>query len=309
MRKILLILFVQLSILSCKKDYLESKFKLTNSASYYPNNEWKNEFNYKDTNLFNISLEEETNIPEIMVEFDNELYPLTFDFGNSKDILITTALENEINYTTIKESETWWPDGSFRGYVYVINIPKMKLLNIEYLNVPATLADWKIYSSNPFNGCVSMDYFSDLRFTLDYKQKILACSNQTFTYDSSTDEYLIINLIKFDYHPYGVHFMGEVNNVKSLIYFDTGRSKTMIKKGLVDPEKVISDKTGTFYNGVIPVKFDQLKIELQFPRVDDLDRGIDYDYPVGIAVGSDILQYFVITIDRTENNDKLIVHK
>lgn len=183
------------------------------------------------------------------------------------------------------------------------------LINKEYLNIPATLSDWKIYSSSPFYGCVSMDYFSDLRFTLDYKQKLLACIHQPFPYDTTTDNYLRIDLIKINYHPYGIHFMGEVNSIKSLIYFDTGRSETVINKNFIESNKIESDKSGTFYKDNIVVKFAELELEFQFPRVGDINRDIDYDYPVGIAVGSDILKYFVLTIDRTGNNDILIIHK
>ncbi len=309
MRKILLILLVPLFLLSCKKNNLASKFKLTNSESYYPKNEWINELNYEDTNLFNTTIRTGFDEPQLEVEFNDKSFPLTFDFGNSKRIMISTMLENEIDYTIVGEGESLWPDGSFRGNIYFIEIPEMKLLNKQYYNVIATLEDWEIYSSEPFNGCVSMDYFKDLRFTLDYKQKLFACICQPFPYNTSTNNYLKIDLIQFDYHPYGVHFMGEVNNVKSIIYFDTGRSKTMIDRNLVESNKIISDKSGTYYEGNILIKFDELEFELQFPRVDDLGGAIDYDYPVGVAVGSDVLKYFVLTIDRTNNSDVLIIHR
>jgi hypothetical protein len=235
MRKILLILFVLILLLSCEKDdLLESKFKLINSESYYPQNEWKDELNYQDTNLFNITLHSIFGVPELVVEFGNKSYPLHFDFGNSKYLMISTVLENEIDYTIIEEGETLNPDGSFRGIIYWIEIPEIKIINKKYYNVTAMLADWKIFASEPINGGISMDYFNGLRFTLDYKKKLLACIHQPFPYDTSTENYLRINLIKLDYHPYGVHFMGEVNNVKSLIYFDTGRNKTAINRNLVD---------------------------------------------------------------------------
>jgi hypothetical protein len=56
------------------------------------------------------------------------------------------------------------------------------------------------------------------------------------------------------------------------------------------------------------VKFDEIEIELQYPRVEELGN-VNTGYTFGICVGSDILKYFVLTIDRTNNNDVLIIHK
>lgn len=275
--------------------------------NYYSEKDWIREMNYQDSELENIRINPVFGIPELFVGFSEGSYPLFLDFGNSDEIVITHALKDKINYSAIREIETRNADGSFRGIIQVIEIPEIRILGKKYSNVTASLADWKIYASEPFNGMVGMDYFSNMRFTLDYKRRLFASSAQPLS-DVEAQNYIKIPLIEFNYHPYGVHFMGTVNGKPSLIYFDTGKSKTFIEKDLVDTTQLISDKGGTYYNGTVPVNFLELSLEIKFPLVKDIKRKTGENYSVGIEVGSDLLKNFIISIDRTGDSNILYIH-
>jgi hypothetical protein len=47
---------------------------------------------------------------------------------------------------------------------------------------------------------------------------------------------------------------------------------------------------------------------IYYPRVKNTGRDIESALPVGIEIGSDILQYFLLTIDRILDQHVLIIH-
>ena len=110
------------------------------------------------------------------------------------------------------------------------------------------------------------------------------------------------------FHPSGVYFQGKVNKIISVVYFDTGKNYSVINRKLVNENEIVSDKSGTFYNGTIEISFGEYSFEIFQPRVGDLNRPLDSEFPIGIDVGSDLLRHFLITIDRTDNNNVLILH-
>ena len=63
---------------------------------------------------------------------------------------------------------------------------------------------------------------------------------------------------------------------------------------IIHPDRVFAVAAGGL-NGLLMLPVDSLDIES--------------DLPVGVEVGIDILKYFILTIDRTNNNNMLLIHK
>jgi hypothetical protein len=313
--RVLLLLIVIIQF-SCKKDSVsptkntQGEFELINSADYYPTNNWIQDLSYDDTSLLDIDLDNFFEYPNIDVKIGEKYFPLTFDFGTSGEMWITTEIEDEIEYTYLGETQTLWPDGSYRGTVKKIKIPSAEILGKKYLDIITELADWEIYSTQPFNGAFGLKYLDNRRFTLDYKGKLLAHTDLPFPIDHLNQaDYITCPLIDFDYHPYGIHILGEVEGLQSIIYFDTGQSHSWIDKKIIDNSLLIGDDH-QYYNGIINIHIGELELQVKYPMAEDMyPIDEEYDYPVRFIIGTNLLKYFVITVDRTDNNNLLFIHR
>lgn len=291
--------------------YLRDNTKFINLDSFYPKDD-SNVFDiYLESEKYQIKINEIFSIPEVMIRFNEKEFPFTFDFGNSDNITITTVLADSISYDVTDTTYTYTPDGKIRGQICKVNIPEFQVLGRSFYNEKGTFADWSIYSTNPFNGLIGLRYLSKLCFTLSYSKKTIAITNRSIISKLSPGHSIIIPLEHYSMHPYGLHFKGKVNGQDAIIYFDTGKSYSEINRNLVPIEKIVSDKSGTFYDGTVEIVFETSSnsIMIYYPRVKDLKRNIESNLPVGIDVGSDILKNFLITVDRTDNHNLLIIHK
>lgn len=288
--------------------YLRDSTKFIFMDKAYPDNDSLVLKHYSDQETVPISLHPVFGIPEIEVKFDSITAPMFFDFGNSGNILITTAIEAQVDFSIIDTAFTYTPDGKIRGQVYSINIPEFEVLGQNFVNERAILSDWSIFSTEQINGIVGLNYVANKCFTLSYSRKILAMSDVSISTTVDLKKANIISLETYPLHPYGVYFSGRINDSQAVIYFDTGKNYSVISRKLVDDDEIDSDKSGSFYKGVVSVTFGEYTFEIFYPRVGELNRNIDTELPVGIDVGSDILRYFLITIDRTGGNNLLILH-
>jgi hypothetical protein len=248
-------------------------------------------------------------IPEVMVNFNGNEYPLHFDFGNSGNINITTAIADSIKYYNTDTINTYTPNGKIRGQVYRIVIPEFKTLKQSYSNETGILSDWSIYSTKPFNGLIGLKYIYNKCFTLSYTTKTLAVSNKSILSKLTKDKYELIQLEHFKMHPYGIHFKGKINNQDAIIYLDTGKSHSAINRSMVPRDKIISDKSGSFFKGSVNIEIGGKSFIIHYPRVKNTNRNINSNLPVGIEIGSDILKHILLTVDRTDNKNLLIIHR
>ncbi|MBI9032618.1 hypothetical protein JEZ13_11540 [bacterium] len=260
--------------------------------------------NYRKNEYYNLSIDSEFGMPHIEVDFENNTFPLVFDFGNSDNILITNAISEKVPFCKKNKTYTYTPNGEIRGEIQNIEIPKFKVFNRIFENEGGTLMDWSISSTSPINGLIGLKYLQNQLFTLDYENKLLAITNRDFTFASSEK----IELLSFPYHPYGIHFLGKVNGKEVIIYLDTGKSHSEINSNLVAQEDIVSDKSGSFYPELIEVEIGSKSFSLEYARVNKLKRKIDSEYPIGMYIASDILKYITLSVNRINDNNYLIFH-
>lgn len=303
-------LFLLICLLSLDNNlysqYLRDSTRYIGLNDFYPEND--SSILEKYDKKHHLSFENAFSIPEIPVYFGEKEYPFQFDFGNNGNITITTNICDSIEYTITDTSHTYTPDGKIRGEVFRIVIPAFQTLNQSFVNESGTLSDWRTYSSDPFNGLIGLKYLDNKCFTLSYRQKTLAVSNQSILPELKNGMGDSIHLEHYRMHPYGVHFKGRVNEQEAIIYFDTGKSHSAINQNFVPADRIVSDKSGSFYNGSLNIDLGGRRFTIIYPRVKNTNRNIESAIPVGIEIGSDILKYFLLTIDRTNNQNLLIIH-
>jgi hypothetical protein len=137
----------------------------------------------------------------------------------------------------------------------------------------------------------------------------LAVSDNPFPIETLTDSSILMNLLTIRQHPFGLFLEGDVNNTEALIYLDSGKNYSEINRALVPDNLIVSDKSGSFYNGTVTISFGDVCFDIYYPRVKTLQRNTNSELPMGIDIGSDILKHFTITIDRTEDRNLIIFHK
>lgn len=287
--------------------YLRDKTNYINLDNYYPT-DFEITENYNTYKTYSLTYNNIFGIPEVEVKFQNNSYPLKFDFGNNHNIIITSELKKSVEYNFIDSSFTYNPDGSIRDKVLKIIIPYFNIFDKDYYNEESVLVDWKTFSTNPFNGLIGLKYLADKSFTLDIKSKHLLVSSESIVDKIDNNKAVTIDLLNFAYHPYGIHFIGKINNTKRIIYFDTGKSHTALNRDLFPNEKILTDKSGSFYDGKVNISFGKINFDIEYPRVKSLKRNIENNYEMGIEIGIDILKYFLISVDRTNNKNTMIIH-
>lgn len=288
--------------------YLRDSTRFIGVSGFYPQNDSLILSIYNKNEKHHLTFDNPFSIPEVMVNFNSIEYPFFFDFGNSDNITITISIADSLKYLITDTTYTYTPDGRIRGQVFSIILPEFQTLKQSYIHESGILSDWSVFSTSPINGFIGLKYLTDKCFTLSYPQHTLAISDSSILPQLTNSRHDLIMLEYYKMHPYGVHYKGKVNNQEAIIYFDTGKSHSAINQNLVTSDKILSDKSGTFYNGTIKIEMGERNFMIYYPRVKNTNREIESNLPVGIEIGSDILKYFLLTIDRTNNQNVLIIH-
>ncbi len=305
-------IFVWLSVLLVSYKISNAQYLRDSTRFIFPENEYALSdalifSHYNQMETFPISLHKVFGIPEINLKSDTTKIPLFFDFGNNSDIVLTTAISEKLKYHILDTTFTYTPDGKIRGTVYSIVIPEFEVFGQQFINETAILADWQIFATEPIHGLVGLNYLKSNCFSISYARKQLAVSGNSIIETCDIPDDAVIALEKYELHPSVVYFSGNIDEIRSVIYLDTGKNYSVINKNLVDKAKIISDKSGSFYPGTVYLDFGVFSFSIYYPRVGEINRNIDTELPMGIEVGSDILKYFHITVDRTKGKNDLIM--
>jgi hypothetical protein len=260
---------------------------------------WIKDLNYEENQVHNMSIGLLNPCPVIPVKIGDKEVKLEFDTGNSEGIFITTAIKGKVEYEVTGKNTEYNSDGTFRGESSSISLKSVNVLGDEYSDVKSSLADWKMYGFFKFNGTVGLKYFKNKIVTLDYKNKKIAVSSKAIDYSKlQSDKYTILPLVtsKLSNEKDLLFFEGEVNGEKGTIYLDTGSTRSFLNP--------MGNKTTT-----AEVKLGNKKYKFKGLRNDSIGFNDKFEYPLRLAINSDLLKYnhFVITIDKIQNN--LIIYK
>lgn len=283
---------------------------LAEAKSYYPKADVIDFLGYRPGEIFPIKIPP-TGCPLVEVKIDEQPFWLTFDFGSSGGMLLSTAVENRIRYEFIRDLTTSFPDGSPRGRGKEILLARVEAFGKVFERMKCGLYDWKIYSSVPFEGAISLEYIEKSRFTLDYRGKKLGVTEKPFSDNllQHGEGTVVPLLISPSWNRYGLYFLASVAGREVVIYVDTGSSRSFIDRSLIEGTSVSKVRNIEVCLSEIPVSIGGLDMTISNIRVSDIRRNTEYQQPVRMVIGSDLLRNFVISVDRTPGLNRLIVHK
>jgi hypothetical protein len=190
-------------------------------------------------------------------------------------------------------------DGSHRGESFSIRVEAVSVLGEVFKDVAGTLSDWQMFSSEPFNGTVGLDFFLDRRLTLDYRSRKVGVTASPLPAKLDRKRYLALALIeppKSQGHI--LYARARVNGREAIVYFDTGHSISFIDPDFAQglPRVERPGKFKVFREGV-PLELGGHTFVLDELRESPLRRGTGFDLPVALVLGSDVLSRFIVTID------------
>ena len=259
--------------------------------------QWPRDLGYKRTELYPLSLET-SGCPLIEVDISGVKVSLMLDSGTSRGFVITNNAPT-IPHRTEDHHEELNADGSHRGESLGIRVEAMSVLGQVFKNVGGSLADWQMFSSEPFDGSVGLDFFLDRRLTLDYRSRMVGTTIDPLPEKLDANRYITADLIdppKSQGHI--LYARARVNRREAIVYFDTGYNVSFIEPSFTEGLARI-ERPGKFkvFRKAVPMELDGQRFILDELREDPISRGTGFDQPIALVLGSDILSRFIVTID------------
>ena len=259
--------------------------------------QWSQDLGYQATQLYPLGLSA-LGCPLIEVDVAGVKVPLILDSGTARGFVITTSAP-AIPHRVEERGEELNADGSHRGESWSIRIESVSVLGQVFKNVAGSLWDWQMFSSEPFNGTVGLDFFLDRRLTLDYRSGKAGATASPLPEKLDRKRYFSIDLIdppKSQGHI--LYARAKVNGREAIVYFDTGHNVSFIDPAFADGLARV-ERAGKFrvFREKVPLELGGQLFLLDELRESPIRRGSGFSLPVALTLGSDVLSRFIVTID------------
>ena len=259
--------------------------------------QWAQDLGYGDTQLYPLTLSA-SGCPFVEVDVSGTKLPLMLDSGNAGGILITNQAPS-IPHRVEERTEELNADGSHRGESFRIRVEKVSVLGEVFKNVAGGLSNWQIFSSEPFDGLVGLDFFLNRRLTLDYRSRRVGVTAAPLPEKLDPKRYLSVDLIE---PPKGqghiLYARAKVNGREAIVYLDTGYNVSFIDPTFAEGLARV-ERSGKFkaFRERVPMELGGHTFILDDLRESEVRRGTGFELPVALALGSDVLSRFIVTID------------
>lgn len=266
---------------------------------------WIADFGYNENEIHRLSFHfsGSRSCPEIPVQINDKEFKLGFDTGCGSGLGLTNALEKEIVYDLIGQTEQLNRDGSHRGWSKRVFLEEINVFGEAYDEVETNISDWKMFSSSEFNGLIGLVYFQSRVITLDYPgHRIAVCNRPIDETKLDTDKYVILPLYRSTSKNQGTlpFFQVEYDGKPAMAYLDTGKNYSYV----YDPacEMSISNRPSDFTD--IPIKIGSMEMTLKdVGKVNNLAQAEGLPYPTMIEFNSDQIWRcgLLVTIDLIDH--------
>jgi hypothetical protein len=258
---------------------------------------WSHDLGYRKTQLYPLTFGA-AGCPFVDVDISGVKLPLMLDTGTARGMLITTSAPS-IPYRVEKRIEELNADGSHRGESFLIRVEKVSVLGQVFEDVKGSLSDWHMFSSEPFSGTVGLDFFLDRRLTLDYRSRTVGVTTSPLPEKLDRKRYLSVDLVeppKSQGHI--LYVRAKVKGREAIVYFDTGYNVSFIDPAFAEGLALV-ERPGKFkaFRERVPMELGGQTFILDDLRESPVRRGAGFDFPVALALGSDVLDRFIVTID------------
>jgi len=274
--------------------------------------QWSQDLGYGESQLYPLTLSS-SGIPFVDVNVSGIKLPLMLDTGTAEGFMITNQAPS-IPHRVEGRDEALNPDGSRRssirgdaasapsstsGESFDIRVETVSVLGEVFKNVTGELSDWQMFSSEPFNGTVGLDFFLDRRLTLDYRSRRVGVTAAPLPEKLDRKRYLSVDLVE---PPKGqghiLYARAKVNAREAIVHLDTGFNVSFIDpvfaEGLARVERPGKFKA---FRERVPMELGGHTLILDDLRESEVRRGTGFDLPVALDLGSDVLSRFIVTID------------
>lgn len=259
--------------------------------------QWSQDLGYGEDQLYPLALGS-SGCPFAEVDVSGIKVPLMLDTGTAEGFLITNQAPS-IPHRVEGRIEALNPDGSHRGESVRIRVETVSVLGEVFKNVAGELSDWQMFSSEPFNGTVGLDFFLDRRLTLDYRSRRVGVSAAPLPERLDRKRYLSVDLVE---PPKGqghiLYVRAKVNGREAIVHFDTGFNVSFIDPAFAEGLARV-ERPGKFkvFRERVPMELGGHTFILDDIRESEVRRGTGFDLPVALDLGSDVLSRFIVTID------------
>jgi len=258
---------------------------------------WEQDLGYQKNQIYPLILGA-AGCPFIEVDFSDVRISLMLDSGTAGGLVLTTSAP-PIPHLVEDRTEELNADGSHRGESFRIRLETVSVLGDVFKNVVGSLSDWRMFSSEPFNGTVGLDFFLDRRLTLDYRSRRVGVSASPLPEKLDGNRFVSVDLVEPPTSQgHILYARAKVNGREAIVYFDTGYNVSFIDpafaEGLARVER--PGKFKVFREGV-PLELGGHAFILDELRESPIQRGTGFDLPVALVLGSDVLSRFIVTID------------
>ncbi len=259
---------------------------------------WMERLDYRKDELYPIKIQVNS-IPLVEVKVNGSPFWVKFDTGCSPGFSLTSAVENTIEHKVTGKSTQRNPDGSYRGETTLATIASLEVFGVMYAPVKTSFTDWRIFSTLKFNGLLGLKYFKDKRITIDYKQRIIGITDRPLVYDN-LEEYkgAAVPLLQATGGQADlIYVVGQIRGQPAVIYLDTGSSASFIDPSVLDASEIKKGKRYLFTENV-EMSIGGFPFTVKQLRVQEQRRGVKFEYPQIVKLGSDVIRNFLITIDK-----------
>jgi hypothetical protein len=258
---------------------------------------WADDLGYRKSQIYPLTLSS-IGCPFVEVDVSSVKASLMLDSGTARGFMITNNAP-AIPHHVEERNEERNADGSHRGESFRVRVKRLSVLGEVFEDVEGSLADWQMFSSEPFDGTVGLDFFLNRRLTLDYRSGRAAATTSPIPEKLDHKRYLSVQLIdtpKLQGHI--LYARAKVNGREAIVYFDTGYSASFISPDFADGLTRV-ERAGKFkvFREGVPLELGGHTFILDNLRESTISRGPGFDLPVALVLGSDVLSHFIVTID------------
>jgi hypothetical protein len=238
----------------------------------------------------------------VEVKVNNSPLWVKFDTGCSTGFSLTSAVEDTIEHQVIGKSTERNPDGSYRGKTTLATIASLEVFGDKHAPVETSFTDWRIFSTLKFNGLLGLKYFQKKRVTIDYKKKKIGITVRPLVYETIKDfSGAVIPLLEASGSQGDLIFvLGQIRGQPTVIYLDTGSSASFIDPGMLDANEIKKGRKHMLAEN-IEMSIGDFSFTVKRLRVAEQRRGVNFEYPQTVKLGSDVIRDFLLTIDKIAN--------
>lgn len=275
------ILLLTASLVGCRKEMSRS--------------EWCNKYGFKEDEVFDIEIGN-YGFPYIDTEINGHQIKMMYDTGNMVGISVSSEVAKLLGLTKVDEITLVDTAGLSLGRFGVYESEKVKVFGREFTGE-------KIYETfaDDIDGLLPPSLLLEHRFTIDYKNKFIGISKNSFPENRIKKE--TFPLIVNPSQPGMPVIEGVVNGEKVLIQLDTGCSRTCVDEKLITKFNLPANAWGYEIKDVRLGSF-QFRIK-NAKKVSFAGINEGYPGPIMLCLGSDTISKVVFTVDYP--NEKVIL--